>query len=159
MHQFDERLLCSELSEAFAVISRARELHSHWLLKQHGLTDQQLAILRLIRDSTFPCVQHLARKLHIATATATGILDRLVSKQLIREHSVPEDRRKRAFSHTATGLEALKPDVPLFSPRFTHKLREVAEWEARMMARGLKQLADLMSPPSEGVLSSAERPL
>lgn len=139
-------VLSKELMQALALILRAREKRSYWLLKEKGLTDQQLSLLRLIREHPSACVRQLADRLYVDPVTASGILDRLLAKQLILQHPVEADRRKRAFSLTAIGVEALIKNATPVCPEFRAKLGAVPEWELHMMAAGLRHLAELMSP-------------
>jgi DNA-binding MarR family transcriptional regulator len=151
MHNFAEGLFFTQLGEALALVLRAREKHSAWLLRDQGLTDQQLAVLRLIREGSSPCIRQLAGMLYVAPATISGVLDRLLVRGLISEHPVMDDKRKRAFSLTSSGSEALSQNAPLFSPTFSQRLRELDEWEVRMVAAGLRRLADLMGQRDQAV--------
>ncbi|WP_119184442.1 MarR family winged helix-turn-helix transcriptional regulator, partial [Poseidonibacter lekithochrous] len=73
-----------EVLIALRQIIRAIDLHSRKLNKNAGLTGPQLVLMRAIRDSgTEITIRQLSNNTNMSQATATTILDRLESRELV----------------------------------------------------------------------------
>src|SRR5688572_18207234 len=78
---------------------------------EFGITGQQRLVIRII--GAFPGLSagELAAVLHIHPSTATGILQRLESRQLVRRRADPDDGRRQQLQLTPKGRRLTTPRV------------------------------------------------
>jgi MarR family transcriptional regulator, organic hydroperoxide resistance regulator len=78
---------------------------------QFGITGQQRLVIRII--DAFPGLSagELAQVLHIHPSTATGILQRLASRQLVQRRADPGDARRLQLQLTPKGRRLTAPRV------------------------------------------------
>jgi DNA-binding MarR family transcriptional regulator len=76
-----------------------------------GITGQQRLVIRII--GAFPGLSagELAQVLHIHPSTATGILQRLASRQLVQRRADPGDARRLQLQLTSKGRRLTAPRV------------------------------------------------
>ncbi|RJL31721.1 MarR family winged helix-turn-helix transcriptional regulator [Bailinhaonella thermotolerans] len=72
------------------------------------LTMQQLKVLMVLQMEDSVPANDLARRLGVGLATATGIVDRLVARGLVRRREDPSDRRVRRVEMTGEGLRVIQ---------------------------------------------------
>jgi MarR family transcriptional regulator, organic hydroperoxide resistance regulator len=84
---------------------------SRRMQNEFGITGQQRLVIRII--GAFPGLSagELAAVLHIHPSTATGILQRLESRQLVRRRADPEDGRRLQLQLTPKGRRLTTPRV------------------------------------------------
>ena len=96
------------------LVTVERQLRS-LLMRQAGaiafpvdLTLRQLQVLGLLHGSSAMTGQGLAEMLDISTPTVSGLIDRMVAKELVyREHDT-EDRRRVVLTLSPAGVEVLE---------------------------------------------------
>lgn len=125
-------------------IVRAIDLHSRRLYEGVGLTAPQIAVLQAIGRLEPSAVGAIARHAHISAATATGILDRLEKKQMIRRQRGSDDRRTVEVTLTELGRETLAGAPSLLQDRFRIELARLEDWERSMLLSALQRIATLM---------------
>lgn len=125
-------------------ITRAVDLHSRWLGKQHGLTAPQLVALAELQRSGALSAGELARHIHLSPATVSGILDRLEWRGLVRRVASARDRRRVDVELTGAGRELLQQAPSPLQDRFRLALAELAEWEQLMLLAALERVASMM---------------
>jgi len=84
---------------------------SRRMQNEFGITGQQRLVIRII--AAFPGLSagELAAVLHIHPSTATGILQRLEARQLVRRRADPEDGRRQQLQLTPKGRRLTAPRV------------------------------------------------
>ncbi|KAL8188453.1 UNVERIFIED_CONTAM: hypothetical protein K2H54_000139 [Gekko kuhli] len=84
-----------EVLVALRQIIRAIDMHSKRLIKEAGLTSPQLLLLKGIDELGQISMRQLADHTNMSQATATTIMDRLESRQLVQRIRSETDKRKR----------------------------------------------------------------
>jgi len=125
-------------------MSRAIDLHSRALAREHQLTGPQLiCLLELSRAGTMSASE-LARAVALSQPTVTGILDRLESRGVITRKRSEVDRRRREIRLTVAG-EALVDDAPSpLQDRFRRRLGALPEGEQAMLDWVLRRVVEMM---------------
>ncbi|MBN1588523.1 MAG: MarR family transcriptional regulator [Pirellulales bacterium] len=125
-------------------ISRAIDLRSRLLLKNHGLTVPQLAALKAIQRAGSTTTGALAREIHLGHATVTGILGRLENNGLIVRTRGSQDRRSVFVELTQAGVQLVQEAPSLLQERFREELTCLQEWEQTMILATLQRIAAMM---------------
>lgn len=101
MEKHDEVLI------ALRQIIRAIDMHSKRLIKEAGLTSPQLLLLKGIDELGQISMRQLADHTNMSQATATTIMDRLESRQLVQRIRSETDKRKVHATLTDAGRALL----------------------------------------------------
>lgn len=125
-------------------MSRAIDLQSKRLAKQHELTGPQLVCLREIVRQQYTTPSGLAKAVSLSQGTVTGILVRLERRRLVERVRSNEDKRRIHVSVTERGRElvALAPS-PLHE-RFSDRLGRLPEGEQAMIDWVMQRMVRLM---------------
>jgi DNA-binding MarR family transcriptional regulator len=154
-----------DILRALRRITRAIDLHSRFLSNTFGLTGPQLVCLRAIAlEETTP--SRLAQRVALSQATVTGIIDRLVSRQLVVRERSTKDRRVVTVRITGAGRrlieEAPSPLQESFVEELTrlpqaeqHQIRDILNRVATMMGGGTIEAAPVLTT-SPAALSAEE---
>ena len=134
------------ISRALGQIRRAIDLHSRALLQRHGLTGPQLTTLREIERLQLVSVGVLANQIHLGAATVTGILDRLMERNLVCRTRDTVDRRTVLVSLTDEGRKLFASAPSQLCETFRQRLRDLPEWERNGILSALQRVAALMEP-------------
>ncbi len=111
---------------------------------KRGVTQTQFLVLAALRAFTRCSMGRLARSLHVALPTATGIVGRLVRAGYVRREPHPEDRRQV--------LVELTPKAQAFFHDFEQVVRH--RWEEVLISLAPVELAAF-----HGVISKLRRHL
>jgi len=125
-------------------IIRAIDLRSRYLVTHYGLTGPQLTVLKELSANGGCCVSELAKAIHLSQATATGILDRLEKRRLVRRKRSDEDRRRVLVWLTDTGEQLLVGAPPLLQEEFTGELNKLDDWEQTQILASLQRVVSMM---------------
>jgi DNA-binding MarR family transcriptional regulator len=125
-------------------IIRATEIHEKNISRSTGLTLPQLMVLQTLRESSPMTSGELARRLNVAQATVTSILDRLEKKTLISRERGKEDKRKMWVHLTDEGTHLLVSSPTTLQDRFTQEFDDMRDWEQSMMLASLERIAHLL---------------
>ena len=88
------------------LLLQAREsvmLHTRPSLREHGLSDQQWRVLRVLGEHGTVETGRVAREAYIVGPSLTGVLARMERDGLIRRERDPEDQRRTVVEATAKG--------------------------------------------------------
>ena len=95
----------------FFIIAKANQntqrFWGSWISK-YNLTVVQAMIINFLSGNDNISIKDLAEKVSIDNASMTGIIDRLVSSELITRQTDPQDRRSCLISLTVKGEEIAK---------------------------------------------------
>jgi len=117
------------------------------LLSKYGIKLFELRALRLIRDLEPVAISQLADELGIARSTATGLIDRLEERGLVRRRSHERDRRSTTVQLTELGRQALEDRALLRESLPGKAILALAPQEQEQLAEVLEKLLQL---PDEG---------
>jgi homoprotocatechuate degradation regulator HpaR len=90
------------------LLLQAREsvmAHTRPGLREHGLSDQQWRVLRVLGEHGVVETGRVAREAFILGPSLTGVLSRMERDGLIRRQRDPEDQRRTVIEATAKGLK------------------------------------------------------
>ena len=125
-------------------ITRAIDLRSQTLLQDYGLTAPQLAALRAIDRRQPVKAGDLAKEIHLAQPTVTGILGRLEERGLVRCTRGERDRRTLEIKLTDEGERVLRYAPSPLQAEFLRKLDELEPAERSQTLTVLQRVADMM---------------
>ena len=126
-------------------ITRAIDLYSRKLSREHRLTGPQVVCLRQLRKSgAGSSPSELARAVSLSQATVTGILDRLEARGLVRRERSRTDRRRVNVQLTADG-ERLAAGLPsALQERFADRLADLPAENRAVIDTILQQVVSMM---------------
>ena len=82
--------------------------HTRPGLREHGLSDQQWRVLRVLGEHGVVETGRVAREAFILGPSLTGVLNRMERDGLIRRARDPEDQRRSVVEPTAKGRRAVQ---------------------------------------------------
>ncbi|MCB1746857.1 MAG: homoprotocatechuate degradation operon regulator HpaR [Gammaproteobacteria bacterium] len=132
LREFELSLPMQLLKAREAAMARFRPM-----LREHGLTDQQWRVIRVLADSADLDAGEIARRSLLLAPSLSRILQFLEAEGLVRRRPDPADQRRGVFALTARGerrFAAVAPDSE----------RLYAEIAARFGAARLDELYDLL---------------
>ncbi len=124
--------------------SRAIDLHSRRLAKQHSLTGPQLVCLRAILHQEDATPSGVARAVSLSQATVTGILDRLEARELIQRRRSATDKRKFHLRVTPRGRAMIAQAPSPLHEQFSARLSALHEGEQAIIDWVLQRVVALL---------------
>jgi DNA-binding MarR family transcriptional regulator len=125
--------LIRPLVEAYLAFWRAGSRHINSL----RLTPSQFDVIATLGDTDGMTCSELSEKTLVTKGTLTGVLDRLVSKGLIRRDAIQKDRRYTKVSLTAKGdalfRQAFAAHIAFLRPFFERALSPQEVEQARSL--------------------------
>ncbi|KEA62755.1 putative regulatory protein associated with the ectoine operon [Marinobacterium lacunae] len=125
-------------------IIRVTDMHDKQLSRMTGLTMPQLMTMQTLDAEGPITIGVLAKKMNLAQATVTSILDRLELKGLVRRERSQSDKRKVLACPTQEGLELMKSAPTTLQDRFVDKFSHLKEWEQSMIIAALEHVSGLL---------------
>jgi DNA-binding MarR family transcriptional regulator len=125
-------------------MTRAVDLHSKRLARHHDLTGPQLVCLRQIARDAITTPSALARAVALSQGTVTGILDRLVARDVVRRERSTEDKRKILVQLTERGRELVATAPSPLHETFSVRLAALPEGEQAMIDWIMQRVVALM---------------
>jgi homoprotocatechuate degradation regulator HpaR len=122
------------------LLLQAREsvmAHTRPSLREHGLSDQQWRVLRVLGEHGTVDTGRVAREAYILGPSLTGVLARMERDGLIRRERDPSDQRRTVIEATPQGLKMVE--------RLSHTIEHHYEWlEQSLGKQKLAQLYELL---------------
>ena len=125
-------------------ITRAIDLHSRKLANTFGLTGPQLVCLRALAQIGSITPGALARQVSLSQGTVTGIVDRLLARQLVTRSRNPHDRRQVTVSITSAGRALVEQAPSPLQERFVAKLAQLDTAQQAQIRDTLGQVVSMM---------------
>ena len=107
------------------------------VLNQHGLTEQQWRILRVLLDEDGLEPRQLCERCLISSPSIAGVLMRMEEAGLIKRERMPHDQRRVKVTITANTKKLGRRIAPMIE-------REYLELEKRVGIRQLQQVYDAL---------------
>nr|WP_086938493.1 MarR family transcriptional regulator [Thaumasiovibrio occultus] len=139
MDKHDEVLI------ALRQIIRAIDLHSRKLSKETGLTGPQLLLMREIRSAGEVTIRQLSKNTNMSQATATTILDRLESRNLVTRQRSSLDKRKVHAYLTEQGAKALEGSPEPLQEHFIQQFNNLEVWEQSLLLSSVQRISRMMN--------------
>jgi homoprotocatechuate degradation regulator HpaR len=122
------------------LLLQAREAvmaHTRPSLREHGLSDQQWRVLRVLGEHGTAETGRVAREAFILGPSLTGVLARMERDGLVRRQRCPEDQRRTVVEATPKGLKLVE--------RLSRTIESHYEWmESSLGKQQLAELYDLL---------------
>lgn len=135
-------------------ITRAADIHSHFLQRDFGITGPQLSTLRVVHRLQPVSTGALARAACIGYATLTGILDRLEDNGCVTRTRDANDRRSVILKMTKAGERVLSSAPSLLQTRLREELTRMSERERTNILNTLLRIATLMESEKSNAVSN-----
>jgi homoprotocatechuate degradation regulator HpaR len=107
--------------------------HTRPSLREHGLSDQQWRVLRVLGEHGTVETGRVAREAYLLGPSLTGVLARMERDGLIRRERDPEDQRRTVVQATAKGLRLVD--------KLSHTVEAHYQWLEKSL--GKQKLAQL----------------
>jgi MarR family transcriptional regulator, 2-MHQ and catechol-resistance regulon repressor len=101
-------LVMRELARTYQVFSAYSEAH----VRQFDLTSAQFDVVATLGNTNGMCMGELGEKTLITKGTLTGVVDRLIQKQLVCRETLSENRRNIFVKLTPKGQEVFDQVFP-----------------------------------------------
>lgn len=122
------------------LLLQAREAvmgHTRPSLRQHGLSDQQWRVLRVLGEHGVVETGRVAREAFILGPSLTGVLARMERDGLIQRQRDPEDARRTVVQATEQGLRLVNT--------LSHTIEAHYQWMEQTLGKDrLQQLYELL---------------
>jgi homoprotocatechuate degradation regulator HpaR len=106
-------------------------------LREHGLSDQQWRVLRVLGEHGTVETGRVAREAYILGPSLTGVLARMERDGLVRRERDPADQRRTVVEATPKGLKMVQ--------RLSHTVEAHYQWlEQSLGKQKLAQLYELL---------------
>ncbi len=136
--------------EAYALLRQVNSImdtYNRYDLRREGLTVPQFTILNHTTPEGVPLSEISARML-CDNSNLTGIVDRLISKELVERKPDPQDRRVSLICLTPAGTEKLRNIRPRHHASVSRRMQSLSEPE-------VQQLRDLLRALYQGLQESS----
>jgi DNA-binding MarR family transcriptional regulator len=128
-------------------VDHALQTTSKRMARSLGVTGPQRLVIRIVGRSPDISAGELAEILCIHPSTLTGILRRLLTRQLISSRPDWDDRRRVLLALTASGRELDRHSQGTVEAGVRQALAGLPPREVRTTARVLRKLAAALSEP------------
>ena len=126
-------------------IQRRIEIDTRKLAQAAGLTPSQLLVLQILDERGETSIGDIVKSTQLSNATITGLVDKMVARDLVSRRRCEEDRRRVWLSLLPAGKQALK-DAPYFlQENFQQRFDAAEDWEQAMLVAALERVASLLN--------------
>jgi len=133
-----------ELSlKLFIVLSRAHRAISDRIeqdIKGYGLNPTEFAVLELLFHKGDQPIQHIGKKVLLASGSITYVVDKLEKKKLLERVSCPKDRRVTYASITEEGKAFMNEIFPKHEMEIDQIFSSLNDEEKQLLIALLKKL-------------------
>ncbi len=140
--------IAEEVLTSIRQIVRRISEHSKYLTREVGLTVPQLMCLKAIGEleehEPEITVNMVGRRVQLAPATASRIIDRLVRGGLVTRERRSKDRRRVCLSLTPAGLERYQTLPMPLQEKFLQRLGALPDEERRALLDALRRIVEMM---------------
>ena len=125
-------------------IMRATDLNARNLARDTGLTMAQLLVMQALADAGSLAVKDISIRLGVSQATMTSVIDRMVTKGLVRREKSDIDRRQTMISLTDAGHAKLESAPDPVQEFYSNRFNALPDWEQAMILAALERVVVLM---------------
>lgn len=136
--------------QRFRVVIRTAQRHSQWIERQSGVTGAQLWAMQELSDRPGLRVGELAKLMALHQSTASNLIDKLESAELIRKERTAADQRVVRLYLTDKGSELLSRAPSPARGVLTEALRMLEEQDLVQLQRTLEVLLAQIRDMDEG---------
>jgi homoprotocatechuate degradation regulator HpaR len=131
------------------LLLQAREAvmaHNRPRLREHGLSDQQWRVLRVLGEHGTVETGRVAREAYILGPSLTGVLARMERDGLVQRERDPEDQRRTVVEATAKGRRLVEKLSETVEAHYQWMERELGKQKLATLYSLLDELIDLEQP-------------
>jgi homoprotocatechuate degradation regulator HpaR len=131
------------------LLLQAREsvmAHTRPSLREHGLSDQQWRVLRVLGEHGTVETGRVAREAYILGPSLTGVLARMERDGLIRRTRDPADQRRTVVEATAKGAKMVERLSTTIEDHYQWLEQSLGKQKLRQLYELLDQLIELEQP-------------
>nr|WP_090854762.1 MarR family transcriptional regulator [Litchfieldia salsa] len=137
---YDDTSLALKL---FIVLSRANRSIADLVeqdIRRYNLNPTEFAVLELLFHKGDQPIQHIGKKVLLASGSITYVVDKLEKKNLIQRISCPKDRRVTYASITEEGTNLMEEVFPKHEEEITRLFSSLESDEKQLMINMLKKI-------------------
>jgi homoprotocatechuate degradation regulator HpaR len=142
------------------LLLQAREAvmaHNRPWLREHGLSDQQWRVLRVLGEHGVVETGRVAREAYILGPSLTGVLARMERDGLVRRERDPEDQRRTVVEATPKGLKLVDKLSHAVAAHYQWMEQTLGKTKLEQLYRLLDELIDSEQPPAPRRPARTER--
>lgn len=109
-------------------------------MSQFGLNQTEFAVLELLYHKGEQPIQHIGKKILIASSSITYVVDKLEKKELVRRKACPDDRRVTYATITDSGRGFMDNAFPEHEKKVNAIFEELSEHEVEVAIELLKRI-------------------
>lgn len=109
-------------------------------MKSHGLNPTEFAVLELLYHKGDQPIQHIGKKVLLASGSITYVVDKLESKELLERKACPKDRRVTHAAITEKGKRLMADIFPKHEQAIEEIFKGLDRNEKQTMIELLKKL-------------------
>lgn len=125
-------------------IFRATELYGRELARAAGLTAVQIRVLQIVEETGHATSKEISRRMGVAQATMTALVDRLAAKGMVERRRSESDRRQTNIFITEEGRAAVKKAPDPLQQRYVKQFEALEDWEQAMIVAALERVASML---------------
>lgn len=145
------------------LLLQAREAvmaHTRPSLRQHGLSDQQWRVLRVLGEHAHEPggveTGRVAREAYLLGPSLTGVLSRMKRDGLITQEKCTQDARRTVVRATALGLEKVQTLSQTIEAHYSWLEKELGKTRLKALYELLDEVIALEAPETETAEELAE---
>jgi homoprotocatechuate degradation regulator HpaR len=142
------------------LLLQAREAvmaHNRPWLREHGLSDQQWRVLRVLGEHGSVETGRVAREAYILGPSLTGVLARMERDGLVRRERDPADQRRTVVEATAKGLKLVDRLSTAVEAHYQWMERTLGEDKLTTLYDLLDELIELEQPEDPEALRGSRK--
>lgn len=131
------------------LLLQAREsvmTHTRPSLREHGLSDQQWRVLRVLGEHGVVETGRVAREAYILGPSLTGVLARMERDGLIRRERDPADQRRTVIEATSRGLKLVEKLSRTIEAHYEWMEKSLGKQKLAQLYALLDELIELEQP-------------
>jgi len=131
------------------LLLQAREsvmAHTRPSLREHGLSDQQWRVLRVLGEHGTVETGRVAREAYLLGPSLTGVLARMERDGLVRRQRDPADQRRTVVEATPKGLKLVEQLSTTIEEHYQWLERSLGKQKLAELYRLLDELIELEGP-------------
>ncbi|KGJ05984.1 DNA-binding transcriptional regulator, MarR family [Paracoccus halophilus] len=125
-------------------ILRAAETYGKELAQSAGMTPVQLRVVQIVAETGSSTAGAIARRMHVAPATITAIIDKLERAGHVSREQSRTDRRQTHIVLTERGRNALDRAPDALQQKFATDFEGLEDWEQAMIVAVLERVASML---------------
>ncbi|WP_256856692.1 homoprotocatechuate degradation operon regulator HpaR [Variovorax sp. KK3] len=131
------------------LLLQAREAvmaHTRPSLREHGLSDQQWRVLRVLGENGLVETGRVAREAFILGPSLTGVLARMERDGLIRRYRDPSDQRRTVIEATPKGMRMVESLSQSIESHYAYMEKSLGKQKLAQLYLLLDEVIELEQP-------------